>query len=262
MIGTATDSLQNVGDEMHSWATDLFPICRSITGDGVRRTLQYLSELMPGLEMHEVPSGTQAFDWTVPDEWNVSAAYIEDESGRRIVDFARNNLHLVGYSEPVDKWLTLEELQPHLHSLPEQPTAIPYITSYYARRWGFCLSQEQRDQLPRGRYHVVVDSTLAAGSLTYGELIIPGADEKEILLSTYICHPSLANNELSGPVVTTAIAQWLASLESRRYTYRIVFIPETIGSIVYISGHLAELKKNVVARHEQTCAGLRRLLVP
>lgn len=246
------------GHAMHNLASRLWPLNRSLTGEGVRQTLTILQEYLPTLAIHEVPSGMTCFDWTVPREWRVREAWVKDASGSKVIDFSRNNLHLVGYSIPVDTHLSLDELQEYLYSLPEQPDAIPYITSYYKERWGFCLSQLDRDRLVPGEYHVHIDSELFDGSLTYGELCIPGEIDHEILLSTYVCHPSMANNELSGPCVATWLAQWILALPRRRYGYRILFLPETIGSICYLSRHLEMLKKRVVAGFVLTCLGDER----
>ncbi len=228
---------------------------RSITGNGVRQTLSILGEHLPGLQVHEVPSGTPVLDWTVPDEWNITGAYLADPEGRRVIDLADSTIHVVNYSTPVDVRLPLSELQQHLHSDPEIPTAIPYVTSYYNRTWGFCLTQAQRETLIDGEYHAVIEGTLAPGSLTYADLVIPGDLEDEVLITTYVCHPSLGNNELSGPVVATALARWLMSLPRRRFTYRLVFAPETIGAITYIAHHLDHLRARVIAGINLTCIG-------
>ena len=245
----------DAGEVLHHWATELFPICRSITGDGLRLSLQYISSLIPGFEIHEIPSGTKAFDWVVPDEWNIKEAYIEDAFGKRVVDFNDNSLHVISYSTSVDLTLTRDELEPFLHIHPYLESAIPYVTSYYSPRWGFCLSQNQKKLLGEGPFHVVIDSSHTKGSLSYGDVVIKGESEEEILFSTYLCHPSMANNELSGPVVATALARSILQMERRHYTYRFVFIPETIGSIAYLSSHLEHLKKTVRAGWVITCIG-------
>jgi aminopeptidase-like protein len=240
--------------EMYDFVRELFPICRSLTGNGVRQTLTAIRRQLPDLSIHEVPSGTQVFDWTVPDEWNIRSARLVGPGGETIVDFADNNLHVVGYSEPIDVELTLSELQVHLHSLPDLPDAIPYVTSYYKRAWGFCLPDRVRAALSDGSYRAIIDSTLEPGNLTYGELRLRGSTSEEVLLSTYVCHPSMANNELSGPAVTTWLAKWLVGLP-RRYSYRVVFIPETIGSLTYMSTNLQEMKARMVAGFNLTCVG-------
>ena len=249
------ESVNAHGEQMYDLMQELWPIPRSITGRGVRETLSILKRELPQLEIIEVPSGTTCFDWTVPKEWNIADAYIIDPSGEKIVDFKTTNLHVVGYSTPVDQTVSLDELQSHLYSLPYLPEAIPYVTSYYEERWGFCLSENQRAELKPGQYQVRIDSELKDGHLTYGELLLCGESEKEIFLSTYVCHPSLANNELSGPAVTSALAKWIQSIPSRHYSYRIVFVPETIGSITYLSRNLEVMKENVIAGYNVTCVG-------
>ena len=247
--------MAEIGQQMHQLCRQLFPICRSITGEGFRQSLSIIKTHIPNLKTFEVPTGTPCFDWQVPLEWNIRDAYILTPEGKKICDFQQSNLHVVGYSTPINQSLNLEELQEHLYSLPEQPQAIPYITSYYKKHWGFCLSHNDREQLKPGQYQVFIDSELKPGSLTYGELMIPGEREEEIFLSTYLCHPSMANNELSGPVVTTFLAKWLSQLNARKYTYRIIFIPETIGSIVYLSRNYREMKRKIIAGFNLTCIG-------
>ncbi|WP_235994880.1 DUF4910 domain-containing protein [Nonomuraea montanisoli] len=219
---------------MHALVERLYPICRSITGDGVRQTLAVIGERL-ALDVTEVPTGTQVLDWTVPKEWNIRDAYVKDPSGRRVVDFRASNLHVVGYSVPVSGVFTLEELRPRLHTLPEQPSLVPYRTSYYAETWGFCLSQDVLDGLGEGPYEVRVDSTLADGSLTIAEHVLPGELPDEVVISCHVCHPSLANDNLAGVAVATALAGRLAAMPTRRHTYRFLFMPGTIGAITWLA---------------------------
>lgn len=245
------------GHTLFQWATDLYPMCRSITGPGVRDTLSYIGDRIEGFRVSAIKSGTKVFDWTVPDEWTIRDAFIADTYGCRIVDFKKHNLHVVGYSTPIDEWISREEIERHLYSLPEQPDAIPYVTSYYERRWGFCLPHYQRQSLPDGPFRVYIDADLKSGVLNYGDVVIPATNgsQDEIFISTYICHPSMANNELSGPVVTLGLARWLLGLPVRRYNYRIAFLPETIGALVYLNANLDHLKKHVKAGFNVTCVG-------
>ena len=222
-----------IGKHLHAFMADLYPICRSITGNGLRETLRRIGERIP-LEIHEVPTGTAVFDWTIPREWNIRDAYVKNSRGERVIDFQRSNLHVVNYSVPVKRTLSLAELKEHLHTLPDSPELVPYRTSYYKETWGFCLSQRQLDSLPEDHYEVVIDSSLADGALSYGECVIPGESPEEILVSCHSCHPSLCNDNLSGIAVATYLAQILAS-RTNRFTYRFVFIPGTIGSLTWLS---------------------------
>ena len=250
----------STGSEIYDFAGKIYPINRSITGEGVRKTLRLINDELAGsgaptLSVKEVPSGTEVFDWTVPKEWSITEGYIEDEEGKRIVDFRDNFLHILGYSAPVDEWVDLDELKKYIYVQEDMPDAIPYVTSYYKERFGFCMSMNLRDSLKPGKYHMVIKSSLFEGSLTYGELILPGKSEKEVLLSTYICHPNMANNEVSGPALSTFLIKHIAAMENRKYTYRFVFIPETIGSITYLSRNLSVMKERTVAGFNLTCVG-------
>ena len=250
--------IDEFGNEMFALCEELWPLNRSLTGDGNRKTLEILRREFPSLEIREVPSGTQAFDWEVPLEWVVREAWIKAPDGRKICDFEDNNLHLVGYSVAVNQKMSLEELQDHLYSLPEQPEAIPYVTSYYSPHWGFCISETDRAKLTPGIYEIYVDSSRISGSMTYGEVVIPGLGDSEVLLSTYICHPSMANNELSGIAVAIRLSKWLSAVKNLRHTYRILFLPETIGAITYLSQHLPELQEKLIAGYVLTCVGDER----
>jgi aminopeptidase-like protein len=224
-----------IGSDMHRFIEDLYPICRSITGDGLRETLRRIAERIP-LELHEVPTGTQVFDWTVPKEWNIRDAFIEDPSGRRVVDFREHNLHVVSYSVPVDGRMPLAELKEHIHTLPDRPDVIPYRTSYYSETWGFCMPHSRLQEFPDGDYHVRIDSSLERGSLTYGELCLSGETEDEVLISCHCCHPSLANDNLSGIALATRLAEALQG-RAHRYSYRFLFVPGTIGPLTWLAAH-------------------------
>jgi aminopeptidase-like protein len=240
---------------MYSLMKKLFPICRSITGNGNRETLNIIKEIIP-INIIEVPTGTKVFDWTVPKEWNIKDAYVLNSKKEKVIDFKTSNLHVLSYSIPTHTTCTLEELKKHLHYLKDLPDHIPYLTSYYKENWGFCISYNDFLNLKEDTYEVVIDSELKNGSLSYGELIVKGLSDKELLFSTYICHPSMCNDVLSGMVVNTFIANYILNLKNtHKYTYRFLFIPETIGSITYLSKNLDYLKEHVIGGYTITCCG-------
>lgn len=248
----------DLGNYMYRLAEKLWPLPRSISGPGTLKTLEILQGEVANLSIDFFPSRKKVFDWTVPSEWSVKEAYIIDPNGNKICDYSINNLHLVGYSEPTSGKYSRDQLEPYLHSLAEQPEAIPYLTSYYKKSWGFCISHNERESLPDGEYTVKIDSELSPGRINYGELLVPGLSSREVFFSTYICHPSMANNELSGPVLAVALARYIQSINPF-YSYRFVFLPETIGAIAYLEKHFSELKENMLAGFVLTCVGDERV---
>jgi aminopeptidase-like protein len=232
---------RNIGQDIFSLIAEIYPICRSITGNGVRRTLEHIAQHID-VTVHEVASGTSVFDWEVPREWNIRDAYIKDAAGEKIVDFAKSNLHVVSYSIPVHKHLSLAELRPHIHTLPDQPDLVPYRTSYYNETWGFCMKHRQFAELPNDIYEVVIDSTLQPGSLTYGEYLHRGESEEEVLFSAHICHPSLADDNCSGLALLTYLARRLAGLKTK-FSYRFLFAPGTIGAITWLARNDAQASR-------------------
>ena len=239
-----------------SLARELWTLNRSLTGAGVRQTLAILQKYNKSLKILKFKTGAKVFDWTIPKEWFVKNAWIKDYKNKKIVDFKKNNLHLVGYSFPIKKTFILEKLKKNLHFYKNQPSAIPYVTSYYSKNWGFCLSYNQFKKLKKkDRFSVFIDSGFKKGFLNCAEIFIPGKSKKEILFSTYICHPSMANNELSGPIISIFLSKWIKTIKNRKWSYRFIFVPETIGSIAYLSKNYKKLKKNVIAGYVLTCLG-------
>ena len=238
--------INNEAVELEQYFDRLWPICRSLTGKGFRQSLDILSELVP-LERLRFPTGSKVFDWTVPKEWNVNDAYLVDPQGRKFAQFQQNNLHLMGYSSPFRGELSLTELKLHLYSIPEQPALIPYFTSYYKERWGFCITHQELQSLPDGKYQVMVDTELSDGELVLGEVFLPGESRKEVLFSTYLCHPSLANNELSGPLAVAFLYRKIAALPRRHFSYRFLFSAETLGTVAFLSKRGEHLRENLIA---------------
>ena len=242
-------------DSIYDFLKHIFPYNRSLTGKGNVKTLKEIKKIIPLLKIKKIKSGTKVFDWKIPKEWNVNEAYIKDSKGKKIIDYKNNNLHLISYSSPFKKRLKLKNLLKIIYTLPKQPKAIPYITSYYEKKYGFCMSDNQKKKLKNEYYDINIDTNFKNGSLSYGELFLKGRVKKEVIFSSNICHPSMANNELSSPCVMTFLAKWISKQKSRHYSYRFIFVPETIGSIQYIANNLKNLKKNIICGFTLNCLG-------
>ena len=244
---------------MLKWAKELFPLCRSITGKGLRDTISFLRKINSELKVLSFRSGEKVFDWHIPNEWNINNAFIQHTSGKKYAQFSKSNLHVVGYSIPVNKWVFKSELMKHIYTQKSFPSAVPYVTSFYEKNWGFCLSENEKRKLPNGKFKVFIDSNLQPGVLNLAEAKLKGKSEKEIFFSTNICHPSMANNELSGPVLSSALLRYIKYNYKKTYfSYRFVFIPETIGSITYLSTKYKKMKKKIIAGFVLSCVGDER----